>query len=217
MPDYKTCVDCGKEKPLSDFYTRSGLPHLRLAWCKPCHVKRARKQKVVPRHVSTVESETRLIEYLWRLGIPAMPGKAMAHEYADVVAWGCVMIEVKSSRYGGHSYNFNFTPLQQTRGLRGHVLVLATIDDDNEYQFHFFRSSLATFVFDELGLKSGVSYTPARTPRGKASVLTEEMMMAAKDRTPIIDDVRDEICEALRNGGKLEFKSNRRQKKTETA
>jgi hypothetical protein len=131
MSDTIICSLCQQPKAVSEFYTRSGMPHLRYAWCIDCHKLKAKQQKKMPRHLSSVESETKLIEYLWCCGIPALPGKAIGHEYADVVAWGCVMIEVKSARPIDGTYHFNFTPLQQAKGLRGHVLVLATASDND--------------------------------------------------------------------------------------
>lgn len=32
----KKCSKCGSEKPLTDFYSRSDKPHLRMSWCKQC-------------------------------------------------------------------------------------------------------------------------------------------------------------------------------------
>jgi hypothetical protein len=59
-------------------------------------------------------------------------------------------------------------------------------------------------------MKTGVTYTPHRAAAGKPSALTPEMMHNARNNAAIIDTIRDEISESLRQGGRLEFKSNRR-------
>lgn len=41
----KRCTQCGVEKPLDEFYIRSGYGDKRHSWCKVCHAKLAKARK----------------------------------------------------------------------------------------------------------------------------------------------------------------------------
>lgn len=200
--DVKVCTDCGKTKHLSGFYKRSGAPHLRLSVCKDCMKLRAKTATKYPAYKSGVVHEQELIDKLATLGIPALPGKALAHKWADVIAWGCVMIEVKLATFDGRSYHWTFTPQQQQRGVRGHIIVLATFN--HGYDYYVFPSDYEGF-YNDGGLKTGVMWTPKRSGGGKKAVLTESIMRIAYNSWIDIDYKRDDICKALRNGGELDY------------
>jgi|GEM_PF-6933178 len=184
-----------------EFYTRSGMPHLRQSYCIECFKKRSAEQNLVPRHISTVESERKLIEHLATFGIPALPGKALAHAYADVVAWGCVLLEVKAAQLVGR-FHFGFTPVQQILGLRGHLLVLVCDYGDKE-TFHCFDAKDARFYHPSGMLKTGTTYTPNRKNAGKTAVFTPDGMQESEDKWELIEDQRQRVRLSLLRGESL--------------
>lgn len=198
----KKCKDCGKMKHMDEFYARSGKSHLRQTYCIDCFKKRSANQEQAPRHISTVESERLLIEHLTTFGIPALPGKALAHAYADVIAWGCVLLEVKASKLIGNAFHFGFTPAQQIYGLRGHLLVLAC-DHGDKWTFHCFDAKDARFYRPNGTLKSGITYTPDRSNAGRPPVFTDDGMEYAEDKWELIEDERQRVRLTLLRGDPL--------------
>lgn len=195
----KICSRCREEKCLSEFYVdrHSGLP---VNPCIVCKKANAHNQKNVDDKISTVESERWVIERLARVGIHALPGKALSHYYCDVVAWGCVGIEVKSSSFhldDGHEYfHFGFTHKQKSRGILGQVVVLVCRDVGYN-TFHVFPATHPMFYNDDGNLKRAVTYTPMRSKSGKPSALTDEMMDEAEDRWELVEEVRQQIRRRL--------------------
>lgn len=202
MNNYKVCGDCGKRKPVEEFYARSGAPHLRVSYCIDCYKARNKTAKTTPKHISTVKSERQLIEHLATFGIPALPGKALSHTYADVIAWGCVLLEVKASSMIAGRFNFHFTPIQQTVGLRGQLLVLVCEYDDHQ-TFHCFDAKDPRFYTERGTIKTGITYTPNRSNAGKPAVFTEDGMATAEDRWELIEDERQRVRLALLKGAPL--------------
>jgi hypothetical protein len=185
----------GQHQPIENFYPRGKSGYL-CSECKDCMKARSKRQKPVDRKVSVVPSEGDVITQLLSNGIPALPGKALHQQWADVIAWGCVLIEVKSSALSDRQFSFGFSHDQRNGKLRGDLIVLVCrYDDKNTY--HVFPSSHPMFYGKTGKLKTGVNWTPQRKPNGKPSVVTDDMMSAAENKWQMIEDYRLKIAARL--------------------
>jgi hypothetical protein len=195
--DYRLCNTCKQEKPLSEFYKRyNGDP---LYDCKECMKIRSRNQKQAPRQVAVNKSEKIIIERLAQLCIPALPGKALGYRWADVVAWGCVLIECKlSTDKGGGSFQWAFSPKQFTKGLRAHVVILCAEHHEGVTVFHVFDASDPVFYHDTGERKTAVGYgVNSRHRMINRVVLTDEMMLEHKDNWSLIEQYRQSVSLGL--------------------
>lgn len=116
----KTCSACGDTKPLSDYYIYTSSKKI-MPICKVCHRGRNKKYQPVPADSCGVAHQNDLIRILRSMGIYASPGKSSEYVHADVVAWGCVRIEVKLGasidKCKPHIWRFAFTEKQANGGL----------------------------------------------------------------------------------------------------
>lgn len=132
----KTCTHCHQAKDTHDFYksdrTQDGLH----SWCKACHREQAQASK--SRIGTTTEPSTvTVLEELKRRGIPAAPGRGFGMPYVDLVAWGCVPIEAKTSEPANRKeglYMWHFNKGQRERWFGG-LLIFAGKYDDGHYRF----------------------------------------------------------------------------------
>lgn len=204
--DYSVCLNCGKNTTLDDYYKHAdGKPSYKV--CKEC-VKsqrvtdRANGQKFsfgVPAHAT----EQAVIDMLKREGIPAAPGKMMRHSLVDVIAWGCVLIECKSSVMdGGRGFLFGFSPRQRLDGVRAHLTILRCDYGDNDVTYHLFRSDDPVFYKQDGKRKRGVHYQPYakhRKDKGYA-VLTKEIMDAHENQWGMVEQCRCELSQSIASG-----------------
>lgn len=206
----KTCKKCKQVKPVEEFYFLTGARDSLFSECKDCCKKKTRGQKAFDRLVPSNETEGAVIQQLARNGIPALPGKSLAHRHTDVVAWGCVMIEVKSSnplqRKGRPTYSFGFSPKQRVAGVRGDLIVLVCISE-SERTYHILPADHAAF-FRNGSLKKAVSYCPGATfhyhdPRNPA--LTLENMNYYKDAWHLVEAKRLEVQARILTGETYPF------------
>ena len=200
----KACTRCKQVKPFTDFYTRSGNPHLLCSECKACMMQRSMTRIPVSAQTSLVPSETLAIEVLKRNGIHAMPGKALSYKDVDVIAFGCVRVEVKYAKLNRtkhrESYTFRTTPRQAQRGYLADV-VLLICDDGDEPTFHVFKSDDPVFMIKGR-IKKGFVYSTGNKYQFRHApnrvVMTQPMMDAARDRWSLIWNKLKEISEGLR-------------------
>jgi hypothetical protein len=198
--DYPRCSACKQEKARSEFYPRGNSGYV-TSECKVCMKLRSKNTHKVDRKVSLVQSENDVIEALTRIGIPALPGKALHQQWADVIAFGAVLIEVKSSKDRSGQYGFNFTHSQRHGKLRGDIVVLVCKDDENS--FHVFPSNHPMFFMKNGKMRSTLTYTPNRKNGGRKSVLTDAMMAEAQDNWQLVHDYLRQISDRLRFGAQL--------------
>lgn len=203
----KKCNACQLPKLFSEFYLRTGqegnMPGHYTSECKTC--MRERGKIHLPPTVPRSPTEIVAIDYLTKRGIPCLPGKAVKAADVDIVAWGCVWIEVKYSSYRRNEREFIFrlTPTQQKRGLLAHVVMLIC-DYGDRQTLHLFRPDHAAFYHQDR-LKAGFSYIPGRTVsevsggavKGTYQTLTDDMMAEAQDRLELIETARLEIAAKL--------------------
>jgi hypothetical protein len=183
----RKCTKCQLQKDLSEFYPRPGGKYL-CAECKDCMKIRSKTQIAVDKKVAVVASEADVIIELHKRGIPALPGKALHQQWADVIAYGCVLVGVKSAKrhYRG-GYNFAFTPNQRNGKLKGDLVVLvAKRDTGNTY--HIFTANNPVFYGEDGRLKTAVTWTPNAKHRGRYAIaLTDAMMEVAQDNWDLVD------------------------------
>lgn len=197
--DYKICRVCEQEKHIDEFYRRhNGNPYNH---CKSCHNTKMmdiyHEKGVIDRRVAVNQSEILVIERLKANHIPASPGKTLGYKWADVVAWGCVLIECKYSSLRADTFNWTFSPLQQEQGLRAHIVVLCA-DYGHEITYHVFDANHPIFSNRNGKRKTGVIYMLSPKHRkSNANTLTPEMMSYYQDAWGKIETYRISASENL--------------------
>jgi hypothetical protein len=206
VTDLKTCKACGKSLPVTAFYKRSSV---RLdsytSECKSCMIARSRNipshLRHLPADVPRAKSEILALDYLRSACIPALPGKAFKLAHVDVVAWGCVWIEVKYSSLRADPrprFQFAATPLQIKRGYLAHVMMLIC-DYGDKQTYHLFPSDHEVFYREYADgarkVKSAVSYIPdvtGSTKRGAPGTITptDDLMKAHEGKIDFIEQAR---------------------------
>lgn len=189
----KVCCGCKLDKPLSEFYIRSGTtdptePGHYVSECKSCMKVRSKNNGTLNPYEPRVLTEQLAIARLLDVGIFALPGKAIAASDVDVVAWGCVWIEVKYARYqferGVRKFKFNTTPKQQQRGFLAD-LVMLICDYGDDLTYHLFEANHPVFYMGDR-VKSGFTFTPGALEAKKHGdnrvVMTQPLMDEAQDR-----------------------------------
>lgn len=204
----KVCRRCNVEKPLTEFYKRpnSDSP---TSECKSCMSSRSKsaphqnnKDYLVPR----AATETLVINYLHSKGIPALPGKALRHSHVDIIAFGCVDIEVKYSklkwRKNVQQFMFNATYAQQNGGFRAQI-VLLVCDYGDKNTFHLFDVTDPVF-FIHGRVKIGMTFTPGNYEALKHGnnrvVMVQGMMDESQDKLSLIYEKLGEYCALIKKG-----------------
>jgi hypothetical protein len=198
----KYCIKCGELKPLSGFYARKRVGDGYMNWCKDCHKAMTYSNPLYAKDQVIEATEADVIKKLLSIGIYATPGKASAYNHVDVVAWGCVQIEVKSStlrhKKGSQHYSFGLTPNQQLNGLRAHVVVLTCLNS-NGNSYHIFPSDHEIFQINDR-LRTAIVYTPTKTREYKSDIrksLSHELMQYYQDAWGLIEVKRQQISQDL--------------------
>lgn len=211
----KRCRKCGAEKPFDDFYKRPHIAYSKtgghlVSECKICMKTRSadtQKERLSPL-TPRAAHEIIAIEALHKQGIPAIPGKAVSFADVDVLALGCVRIEVKySAANEGGVFRFSSHPLQQKRGWLADV-VLLICEYAGEFSLHLFDAFHPVFYIKQGGrdwrVKSAVEYVSGRrvaTRHGSnRAVLLETDMLEARDNWQLVHSAFERITESLRAG-----------------
>lgn len=134
------------------------------------------------------------IEHLNRYGIPAFNGTLLRFVGVDIIAYGCIGVDVKFARLerdrGVQKFTFKFAPSQQIQGLRSHVVMLICEWPDNHQTFHLFDATVPVFYMAGR-LKSGLTFTPGATEAKKHGnnrvVMIQSMMDEAQDNVQLIE------------------------------
>jgi len=203
----KICCSCQCLKPLSEFYKRSYSNSVS-SECKECVKKRSvgKKHKNEDYMKSLVMSEELAIAFLHRNGIPALPGKALRQSHVDVIAFGCVHIEVKYAPFEVDrtvkKFTFKVTPSQQKNGFRAEVVILIC-GYDNHMTYHLFDAKDPVFYMHGR-VKTGFTFTPgsfeAKKHGNNRVVMTQPMMDAAEDKVSLVFDKLNQHVEQLKKG-----------------
>jgi len=188
----------GPELPATDeyFYHSRNTPSGFHSYCKECmkaENKRYSSKAGNKKDSPTNYGEGLVIAKLREHGIYAEKGAGGHHKYVDVVAWGCVRIEVKSARLNGNG-RFDFTIGRRANSFHAHdLIVLVCMHPDNTTTFHVFKPEHPVFYRPRGRLKRGVAYIPdAKNRKGRrfGMPLTDELMAEHQDRWDLIEECR---------------------------
>lgn len=197
----KRCPDCEQVLSVEEFYKRSdGTPG---TYCKKCANIRTRNNPnrfEERKHIPLIASERDAITKLESLGIPVMPAKAFGHTYGDILAWGCIGIEVKSANLINGSFLWGFSPRQRKHGIRGSILILIAYND-NEVSMYVFDAKDPLFYDDNGKLKTCAQWTPNRANGGRKSLLTDEVMNQHQGAWHILRNKFTAALTHLQHGG----------------
>lgn len=197
--DCKVCTTCKQEKHVSEFYAFAN--GRLLGCCKECQKARSRNQVAVHRQVPVNYGECVVIDKLNSLSIPALPGKALGYRHADIVAWGCVLIECKLSKTIGE-FHFTFGARQRITGLRAHITILCCEYDPTDITFHLFEAQDPVF-YKKGKRKHGMCFLPvAHHRKSNPDVLTNEIMDKHQDDWKLIEMYRQNIAAQIGQGDK---------------
>ncbi len=216
----KICGRCGAEKPVTGFYKRSGTGNY-LSECKACIKERSASPRA-PKTQALVPGEILAQNYLHKVGIPTLPGKAVSACDCDLLCYSAVRVEVKhaSQGTGGTPDEFMFvtTSPQQKRGFLAEVVMLICEWHDGRFTFHFLPVDHPAFYNHQTGkLKQGISFRPGRTKDMKSgianqnrTVLTQQIMDTAQDAVHLIEDALVDARRKLQSGEALPFELRRK-------
>lgn len=200
----KDCPHCGATKSVDEFYLRTDGRNYN-SWCKACMMENSRQlaKQNISRLITRIDGENAVLSALHQQGIPAVPGKALSHKWADIIAWGIVRIEVKSSvRYDDGSFHWNFTSRQVHDGVRGQIAIL--MENAEVPVFHVLSSQSPVF-YRKGERKTTVAY-PLKAIWPEAEQMNQ-LVAESTSRWGRITEIRDALCEELRRG---EYDINRR-------
>ncbi len=212
----RICSACQQEKSFNEFYPRNPyvdsdnpptLPGHVTSECKPCMRARSRIRAARPDTLGPGRaSEELVIKALARQGIPALAGKVfkLAFPNVDVVAWGCVMIEVKWARLETHSgvekFKFVATPTQKRKGFSAHLVMLVCYWSEYKQTYHVFPVEHPVFYING-HTKTGFTFTPgaqeAKKHGNNRVVMTQPLMDQHQGWWELVEDKRLELSEAL--------------------
>lgn len=135
----KHCTSCDQTKPDAEFYSNRARKDGLSVYCRPCHraaTQRSKKGKRIILFREELHPGTELgKKYLALHGIPSLPGMAAGMPFVDLVAWGCVPIEVKTAHpVAGSRYSWGFTDRQLEREFLGEVVMLIAIDGEDNHR-----------------------------------------------------------------------------------
>ena len=191
--EIKTCAKCGETKPVAEFYFRFGKPY---SACKECVKQKSREYERLNTTATPNNGEATVIDELWRQGIYAANGRAAPWRYVDVIAWGCVRIEVKTSHpyYPKHGISLEFQFGMGSNRRKDFdncdiVIMLARWEDGDE--FYIFPADHPVFRNAKGDLKYGISWRPFANHRKITPWLcSNEVMEAHRDNWGIIEEYR---------------------------
>lgn len=220
----KVCVRCKAEKPVTEFYTRSGCKtptetgHYN-SECKDCLKDRSKHLERLPPTMPRAETEIYAIEAFHKQGIPALPGKAVKAAHVDIMCFGIVGVEAKYSKlvnnHGTRQFVFNTSPKQQQRGFLGQVVMLIC-DYGDRKTYHLFNADDPVFYIERqkydfqkhepistYRVKSGLTFVPGRVVPLKHGdnrvVMVQSMMDEAENRWELIFQWLEYLRDQLRN------------------
>ncbi len=194
----KQCSVCGNLKSITEFSKRSHRNTVHTS-CKECRRKKSKQYGHKHKTVEGNDGEKLVKAELLKHGIYAAPGKCSEFKNQDLVAWGCVRIEVKTSqlhsrKQNSDSYQFDLGD-DKTKFNRTDIVVLVCMDT---ISFHVFESNHPTFYHGGV-LKKSVMYIPEpKHVKYPDRVLTKDMMENAQNKWEIIEEYRQKYIKELK-------------------
>ena len=184
----KECRKCHEVKPLTEFYASPETKDRLSNHCKVC----------LRQYQQSRDCEVSFVNYLMSNGIYATLGRnAGAHKWIDVVAWGCVGVELKTSNNirGRHIFTFS---KKQTKDFTSQVIALEIVSNGRSSYYLF--SSNDPIFFDGNVRKRSVFF--ASTPRKRAPVSVDLRVAfeRAYNRFELIEQMRQAEIEKMLSG-----------------
>lgn len=198
----KICTACGVEKSLASYY-RWHSNNKYMPYCKKCHQKRTKRETPIPADTCGVAHQNDLIHILRGMGIYASPGKSSEYAHADVVAWGCVRIEVKlgeaCEQSNPHIWKFRFTRKQANGGMVADLIAFMCPDGYNTggYTCYLIEPTCAEFYRDgkfKPALTVNIG-THRKFRRDGRQSLSPQLLNSHRDNWQVIEQKRIAIAE----------------------
>lgn len=187
----KICSSCKEPLDPSEFYDHPDMKDGKQKKCKACMLRDAKQYKSKPKQAASNQYELEIINKLKSLNIYAAPGKCSEWKWCDVVAWGCVKVEVKTANQNEKGmFIFSTSRKQQKGGFVADFVVLVC-HWKHETTYHVFPANHSTFFMNGR-MKRGFSYDPQNTSRksGRGVRLTNALMNQYKDKWEAIEQKR---------------------------
>lgn len=192
------CVICNQPKTPEELVQRPNHDGTTYYWnrCKACYdpIRKSRENVRNTKDEMTLgglPEERALIKSLSQRGIFVTNGRSSQFSNVDLVAWGCVPIELKTAAMmkTGH-YIFKFSPKQCKHGLHDGLVALRFAGD---ISYFVFRSD--NLMFYEHGeLRHSISFVGNPPTRFNVDPLE---MIEARDNWQLIETKRLEIINRL--------------------
>ncbi len=209
----KLCKKCGEIKSLDEFYNHPVAKDGKEGTCKACKNKYTNSRRHLYKNAKSKrgeESEQITMELLNSLGIPTVPAAASPYPWTDLVSWGCVRIEVKSSflattKQGNQMYSWGITPKQRAEGFRADIVILIT--KDTLWGFYVFPVDFSAFYDSPGKLRSRIRWQPYRRQIKRPSLVTlsHSIMNKHQNRWGLIEQKRIEIAQELKSDPPIEI------------
>lgn len=206
MDNHKVCPDCKQMLSPDQFYQRGG-GYLH-TYCKECTKSRTRKRAAEGLVVSNpqqalIPSEQDVIKELTKRGIPALPAKALGHRFGDVIAWGCVPIEVKSATRIDDAYAWGFSAHQRKTGIRGMFVILVCYDEQGQNPVYHIFDAKSPWFYINGQLKKGIGYKPVRGNGGRKPGISDQEFENSRDAWHLIEARFNHVVLRLRSGAPM--------------
>jgi hypothetical protein len=199
MEHQKRCKgECGKVKPMTEFYDRLGGKDGKFTKCKECMKAKSNRHPSKPKEIASKASEQDVIDLLRNQGVYAAPGKCSEWKWCDVVAWGCVRVEVKRAKQDENGcFMFSSTPHQRKRGFTAD-LVVTICEWKDKTSYHVFPANHPVF-YNGGKMKQGFWYDPFPVSRnhGRGGRMTNAIMNEHKDKWELVEAKRLDIMNVL--------------------
>jgi hypothetical protein len=190
---HKICRQCHEKKPESEFYIYSSTQKT-MPICKVCHRAQNNIKRPAPKEVSGNRHESIAINHMRSMGIYAAPGKSSEYRRLDVIAWGCVCVEIKPALPmfdRTDVWHIHFTRKQHETRLIADVVIIM-IPKKGGFGYYvmpaahsFFRNRKGQILRDILFSRHIAQGSP---------------LYEYQDNWQLIEDVRQSVITKLLNG-----------------
>jgi hypothetical protein len=169
--------------------------------CKTCYRAKRKGRKSLPK-TAIHKGEILAIDMLCRNGIFATSGKSTSNgKWIDVMAWGCVKIEVKySAENTDGCWGFGFTSTRNKNTQHPHLIMLIGERYTGERRYYLFPENHPVF-FNEFGeRKKGIGYkidAIRRSDNLPQVTLTEDLLKSHRNAWHLIEMQRQRVIMEL--------------------
>ena len=205
IPESRVCRICKNEKPISEFYEHMGTWDY---YCKTCKIER-QKGNGKNRFDPTEPSSNYAMEILHQQGIIVAAGKQSNHRYLDLIAWGCVKIEVKYAKESDHEFQFMITKKQSANGLTADLVFFICEYENGDITYHLLPVNHPVITRSIKEHRRAIIYTPYHKKHIKINsgktMLTKSIMNYYQDAWGLIEMVRQNYIKQLQGAEPIEL------------